>query len=278
MSSTADINAFLSCLAYQTDRPTHDVPYDVVQFALSMRGGRVIARHKVELLVFQYAVSFMTHTHGRIREVNRLARTIEQWYPGSSLYCTNDDRSVREYSVLPNLIWLPTQGDSGLSFNRNKLVQRIQSQFVQLLDDDFGVNGQSHPDLLLERVYLRNFDLASPIIPRDIDAGWRFFGLMTTSNGVLDMGLGDQGYRAGCLRVDYSPNVFLARRSVLLGIPWDPRLKLGEHEEFFLKVKQSRNVNIGVCEHANVDHIKAVWKPKHPDDVSVYAENRKHEK
>ena len=136
----------------------------------------------------------------------------------------------------------------------------------------------AHLDLLLERVYLRDFDLAAPTIPRDIEAGWKFYGMMTISSGTLDMGLGDRGYRSGCLRVEYAPNVFLARRSVLLDHPWDPQLKLGEHEEFFLRLKQSNGVNIGVCGDANVDHMKSMWKPTSARSaVSIYAENRKRE-
>lgn len=50
-------------------------------------------------------------------------------------------------------MWLATGADLGLSLNRNKLVSANETPFVQLLDDDFGVNRESHLDLLLERAY-----------------------------------------------------------------------------------------------------------------------------
>ena len=43
-----------------------------------------------------------------------------------------------------------------------------------------------------------------------------------------------------CPRVDLVPNVLLARKTSLLGShQWDEQLKVGEHEDFFLRAKQS---------------------------------------
>jgi hypothetical protein len=43
-----------------------------------------------------------------------------------------------------------------------------------------------------------------------------------------------------CPRVDIVPNVLLARKTSLLGAhQWDQQLKVGEHEDFFLRAKKS---------------------------------------
>lgn len=88
------------------------------------------------------------------------------------------------------------------------------------------------------------------------------------------MGGGDKGIRGDCHVVDYVPNVFLARRSVLLASPWDPTFKVGEHEDFFLRLR-TQNVSVGTCMQATLDHLsKLGWRAPRTSGQTSYKKER----
>jgi hypothetical protein len=70
--------------------------------------------------------------------------------------------------------------------------------------------------------------------------------------------------------VEFTPNVFLARREALLRVGWDADLKLGEHEEFFYRAKVA-GLRIMSCTHAHVQHNQQLWWKDDPGS-SVDAE------
>ncbi len=70
---------------------------------------------------------------------------------------------------------------------------------------------------------------------------------------ALTIKSGSYGWSHGCQVVDIVPNLFLARTSSLLKVRWDGRLKLGEHEEFFLRVKKVRLIYVFV--HSAISRI-----------------------
>jgi hypothetical protein len=61
---------------------------------------------------------------------------------------------------------------------------------------------------------------------------------MHTHHKTLSLTPGSYGTFAQCSHVDFIPNVFLGRtRTFKTEIQWDNLLKLGEHEDFFLRAK-----------------------------------------
>jgi GT2 family glycosyltransferase len=62
---------------------------------------------------------------------------------------------------------------------------------------------------------------------------------MHTNNKTLSLAPGNYGHFAHCSHVDFIPNVFLGRTNTFkTEIQWDNLLKLGEHEDFFLRAKE----------------------------------------
>ncbi len=84
------------------------------------------------------------------------------------------------------------------------------------------------------------------------------------------------GIEFGCHKVDFVPNVFLGKVSILREVKWDPELKLGEHEDFFARLTHWRNnqdviPSILYCPSVTMRHNQQNWE----DSDGDYVERRK---
>jgi hypothetical protein len=236
LTHIADINAFLSCVTYHVSTPRLDLPHDALEIHITSAGGEIVAMRALDVLVFQHAVTVMAHTHGRIENMNRMAQTVQRWYPGTYIHCANDDPSVHEYSRVPELRWMPTTNSSGASFTLSTLLQTITTPFVLLLHDDMGIKSNSNLDVLLEHIYSGEYDIASP----------RIISIGNDANGGMNENM--DGYY-DCKRLDYIPDLFLARRSVLVGSQWNP----DDTQAVFKVLRKLMNARIATCKHATVE-------------------------
>jgi hypothetical protein len=71
--------------------------------------------------------------------------------------------------------------------------------------------------------------------------------------------------RNPCRQVDFVPNVFMGRTKSVGSVPWDDRLKLGEHEDFFLRFGQANGI-VYTCEYIQVHHHQVPWWKKVDND------------
>jgi glycosyltransferase involved in cell wall biosynthesis len=201
--------------------------------------------------------------------------SVQRWYPGTPVIVSDDSQ---EFALAgweaPFLRVFPLSYDSGLSFARNSLLREATTEYVFVIDDDFIFTQTSNLDVLLKLLESSPFDVAAAVIPADEELyKISFRGLLSTRGGTLELSAGSRGSSFGCLHVDFTPNVFLARRTVLLLLGWDPNLKLGEHEEFFLRA-QAAGVRILSCSYAEVQHNQRLWW-KEEAGADNYVEKRK---
>ena len=67
----------------------------------------------------------------------------------------------------------------------------------------------------------------------------------------------------------------MARRSSLGRVKWDEELKLGEHENFFLRAKKA-GLRVLSCDHAEViHHQQKWWAGSPPEGEEEYVAKRK---
>lgn len=263
LTSLAHINQLLADTRYHVDVPSPDLISDSYKgpetdvlhiFVISGSFGSVIASTSLPILIFNRLVTFMTHTSGRKTHVQNMYESIQHWFPGTQLVASDDHmegetQSLPAVPLGPQMRWIPVPLDCGLSFGRNTLLRAASTRFVQLLDDDFTLGPTSHLDRLLSILFKSKFHIASPVIfPTE-----KFRGLISTSDGDLNLEPGEHGAVEGCLHVDFVPNVFMGERLKLLDVGWDPELKLGEHEEFFLRAKEA-GILVLSCDNIEVIH------------------------
>lgn len=208
-------------------------------------------------------VTFIVKAFERRSCVIRLLDSIAGQYPHVPTLVLDDSKepllSDEEQAVyqkkIPALRFLRTGYDVGLAAGRNILVDAVETPYVLLLDDDFILNEQSHIEKLVDALEWGRFDLAGGCI----DSAYSYLALR--SPGKLEIkpdvpcfgpASRQPDYEAdglSCFQTDFINNFFLGRVSALKEVKWDPRLKLGEHEDFYLRV-QDKGLRVGVCRGA----------------------------
>jgi glycosyltransferase involved in cell wall biosynthesis len=224
-------------------------------------------------------VTLLIKTFERPKALMRLLSSIADRYPQCPVLIADDSRTptrdevLRQYGTqIQEYVTLPF--DSGLSAGRNALLERVETEYFVLNDDDFvyGPEADLHwmqnqiasSDLeLLGGVYLepetiewrtlpketlkktaRSVYNAARILCRSLVgpayATNRFHGQIESDDASVALTLDESPEASPYRRCDFTSNFFMARtravRSKVGG--WHEQLKMQEHWEFFYRAKQ----------------------------------------
>ena len=216
----------------------------------------------VALLDIAALVTVITKTMDRMEKVFHLVRSVHQFYPEIKILVADDGEGAQTqtsgekrgfaYHVLPY--------DTGLSGGRNFLVERVPTEYFVTVDDDFTFDEDSRLEDLLWQAETGRCDLVAGKNPHDEKKyGFEFMGLINVTGEDMRLEAGSYSSWAGCDRVDIVPNLFIAKTSLIRNtLVWDSRLKIGEHEDFFLRAKQL-GVRVCSCKAASFMHHPANW-------------------
>jgi len=165
--------------------------------------------------------------------------------------------------------YLPLAHDVGLSAGRNAMLDHISTPLFVMLDDDF--------------VFLRGTDLWEM-------ATYVQFGLFDLVGGTV-LHHGQEAHYEGFIEIDkrtlklrpishpaqgptaceITYNFLAGNTDICRRVRWDDRLKLCEHQAFFLRCKEA-GVRVGYIPHVAIDH-----KPTSPSAYSPYRKTRSRE-
>jgi glycosyltransferase involved in cell wall biosynthesis len=203
---------------------------------------------------------------------------------------------VTEYLCLPFNV--------GLSAGRNALLDRVQTPYFVLNDDDFVYGPETNLAWMRTQLATTDLDLLGGIVREPEQIRWsrlrqptikktaralyrtartllrtawgnaysinRFHGTIERKNGTVALTHNDAPNASPYRRCDYVLNFFMAKtdavRSKVGG--WAPELKLQEHWEFFYRAQQ------GGLRVAHTDDV-AVFH--HPDRTPHYDQYREHQ-
>jgi glycosyltransferase involved in cell wall biosynthesis len=199
---------------------------------------------------FKDKVTFVVKAFERPSCLKRLLKSLEIHYPGVPVVVLDDSKMPVLSDDVPSYVsYLRTEYDIGLSDGRNRVVDLVRTPFVVLMDDDFTLHGGTGLDELLTALDSEVFDIAGGCVSSPQGAAWSYSlvenekTLTLVPSKSCDVELVDERVPAfsspstSCWRVDSILNFFMARTDFLKKVRWDPRLKVGEHEDFFLRVK-----------------------------------------
>jgi len=216
------------------------------------------------------SVTFVIKAFERPSCVSRLLASIGLAYPGVRVIVLDDSFEPLEAKLLmtagadlTNLTYIRSDVDVGLSHGRNLLVAAVTTPYVVILDDDFILDApapDAPPDIvhLLAAVESGEFDIAGGCVDSTQGRAWSYSftrdGSTLIQKPDVPCVANDASSRAPdyatpaaeCWRVDSILNFFLARTASLRSVPWDARLKVGEHEDFFLRAKDAK-LRVGLC-------------------------------
>lgn len=194
--------------------------------------------------------TIMIKTFGRMDKVFSLIRSIRSYYKTVRIMVADDGEFAHSQKPLTSdFEYYALPFDVGLSAGRNFMLNRVKSEYFVTLDDDFIFNENSVLEGLLYALIKDGFDIAAAKNPADEQKfELDFCGIMRVDEDerilYLEGGSYNTPSQANCQHVDFVPNIFAGKTS--LKIRWDESLKLGEHEDYFLRAKNEK-IRVATC-------------------------------
>ena len=238
-------------------------------------------------------LTFIVKAFERPDCLRRLLKSIGDIYRGANVIVLDDSRKALlpkdESSVLAqrhhiSLTYVRTAFDIGLAAARNSLVDLVRTPFAALLDDDSILDGTENVMHLVTALEAGGFDIAGGCVQSPKYGPGCSYSLARSSDRLeiapdVVCAAGEPASRppdfdtaeVACWKSDLILNFFVGRVKALRDrVRWDPRLKLGVHEDFFLRAQQD-GLSVALCRGITVVN-------DHSCDASVvYANGRAHE-
>jgi len=190
--------------------------------------------------------------------------------PGARIIVADDspdhlqsDGLCAEY---PGVRFLPLEDDVGLSAGRNAMIDAIDTSYFVMLDDDF-VSVDAHAiSMLVDSVRCGLFDIAGGHVTHHGQHA-HYEGFIEVRDRTLHL-TSLKHPVSGPTRCDITYNFLAGDAQKARHVRWDDRLKLCEHQAFFLRAKAA-GLNVGYVPDAWIDH-----QPSSPPAYSPYRKTR----
>ena len=203
--------------------------------------------------------------------LDRLIRSIRAFYPRLRIIVADDGfiptpREDVDYLRLPP--------DVGISAGRNALLEQVCTPYFLLLDDDLKFTEQTQverllavarrgPNVIAGGTYLRCKRKFGLWVQRREQP---YHAIFQRNQDSLELKRGWHGHRDDHYECDLVHNFFVARTKEIRAIGgWDTRLKLHEHEDFFLRTQQAE-MHIAYCPEVIAEH----WNASTPRRYSKF--------
>eukprot|EP00727_Mastigamoeba_balamuthi_P012472 m51a1_g7848 putative beta- n-acetylgalactosaminyltransferase 2 (277) ;mRNA; r:221252-222211 len=236
--------ALLLCALAAAAAPEEDAAAACAGGACGVAAGPLAAR-----------VTFVVKTMDRPDCVDRLVRSLRAAYPDVRVLVADDGarlqaRTEQLVRGLPGPV-------------------EVRTPLLVLLDDDFVFEERTDVAALVAVLEARpELDIASGGLRTDANPFYDYAGrLEVTPDGSLALRYGDygavpgpEGRAARCRYVDIVANFFAARTERVRGLRWDDELKLGEHQDFFLRAKRA-GLRVAACAGVVVYHAQVHTDP-----------------
>lgn len=234
-------------------------------------------------------VTIIIKTLDRYDCLINLLDSIFKKYPKIRVLVGDDSEISSKEKILSkfnqyNLQYYNLEKDCGLSAGRNFLLNKIQTKYFVLADDDFVFDQKTNLERAVQILEEKKLDIIGGYIRnyKIVKSNWDKllvliqkilkYELPTNYIGTLKME-GNTFYADYTVHsfpefaeTDLVLNFFLAKTERIKEIHgWDPKLKLQEHTEFFYRVKLN-DLKVGFTNELSVQH--------HPVKLKKYSEKR----
>jgi len=176
--------------------------------------------------------------------------SIRKYYPDVAIAIA-DDSECAAICTTKTMHKYALPFDVGLSAGRNYLVDRIETPYTVMLDDDFVFTEQTDLERWLHAMKRDKYALIGGCCVRPDGREQHYEGYMVDDRKRRALRL------IRLVPTDLAPvhitlNFFIAQTSILRAVRWDERFKVGEHEDFFWRL--SRKFRVGYDPHVRIVH------------------------
>ena len=232
-------------------------------------------------------VSILIKTLEREDHLKQLLFSIQKYRFLGPIIIADDSKKNYKEKVLAsfpnlNIDYLILPYDTGTAAGRNMMLEKVQTEFFLLCDDDFVFDSRTRVPLM--KKYLKKFDLdilggvfrqhnkktrlGSFFLKLNIKIN--FLSIVFPSYQIYEYQAGFNimenkislypiRYNSPVTRSDLIHNFFLARTEKVKSFGgWNPELKGGEHQNFFIRAKLA-NLKVGTTRKCGVIHDQ--WTP-----------------
>jgi len=203
-------------------------------------------------------------TFERPSSLHRLYRSIRKYYPELPIIVIDDGTANPDIAGFDdNVQYIKTTFDIGLSVGRNIGVSKVKTKYFVLLDDDFVFTADTRLENMYDILENTDFQIVSGGVKDFGSKSRSFYGKMHENHSTLYLLEGiKNGITSGYPRYDFVLNFFMAETKVCIQNKWDDALKLGEHEDFFYRLKLKNILITDISQKASIDH--------YPEQNSAY--------
>lgn len=214
-------------------------------------------------------ISILIKTFERKGSLVRLLRSLENVACRLPLLIADDSRHPYKKEIISsfpslNISYHTLPFDSGLSAGRNALLEKTRTPFFLLFDDDFAWHKNTNLSAALKMMEEEHLDIGGGTFQNLLSANnlkrlarillnpalaWQYFrqipaesshiGNFTIENNTCTLSITNTQpqSRLPC-PCDLVNNFFISRTAGIRELGgWDDKLKVGEHEDFFLRAK-----------------------------------------
>ncbi len=186
-------------------------------------------------------------TFERPELVTRAVLSLRRIHPNIPIIIADDSREPISFDNDPFTATLHLPFDTGISFGRNRAIERVKTPYYLLMDDDLYFKLDSNLEGLIHVLETTNFDIIGlRMLNYSTGKGYcrgelQFAGTLERVNDELVHYIGkNHGIHQGYPRYDIVLNCFVARTNKVAEIKFDENIKIGkEHSDFFLTAKQN---------------------------------------
>jgi len=207
-------------------------------------------------------VTVLVKTFNRPKTVTGAINQIRKFYPDIRILLADDSKETVQLDDNKTEIF-PMPFDSGVSKGRNFLLEKVETPYFLMMDDDHYFNGRTRLDNMLSLLEKHNFDILSALVfqrspfkkefylKKLVD----FYLNFDLTDGVLSFVDGFHERTRDYTRCDLVHQFFLSKTEPIQKIGgWDDRLKTADHADFFIRAKKS-GLKVGYTHLARVDHV-----------------------
>lgn len=207
-------------------------------------------------------VTVLVKTFNRPKTVSGAIQKIRKFYPNIRILLADDSKEIVEINDGKTEIFsMPF--DSGVSMGRNFLLQKVETPYFLMMDDDHYFNRRTNLGTMLNLLEQEKFDLLSALVFQRAFLRREFYRKelvdfylnMEMEEGVLKFVDGFYEKTPDYVTCDLVHQFFIAKTEAVRQMGgWDARLKTADHADFFIRVKQAQ-LKVGYTPKARVDHV-----------------------
>jgi len=204
-------------------------------------------------MTFNNDVTIGIKTFFRRPCLRRCIASIRKFYPTVQIIIADDsprdiqEKNVKEFGQMTGIKILGLSFDVGLSAGRNAIVKECKTKYLQIVDDDTIFKKDTNINIFYQ--FLENqphYNLIGG------NSATRKHGYVCTYLEIRGRKLYLRRQNFGIIPNDFCHavkthrclNYFMARINALRDHLWDPRLKIAEHEDFFVRAWINKKLTV----------------------------------